>query len=241
MYLNVNGVRLYYEKTGVGRPLVMVHCNSMDHKIFRRAVKSLSVRFTVYCPDSRDHGKSEKVKTLHYGDMAEDMAQFITALGLEKPVFYGFSDGGIIGLLLAASHPELLSALIVSGASLNPDSTKDLPMRFFKLWSHVDRSDKMQIMMREPDITDDILRSIRVPTFVTAGQWDVIRPSHTRHIADTVPGAKLRIFPNTGHTGYIVNSTKIANYILSVIPDEHPLNVSSLEIADDDVSVDVER
>ena len=64
MYLNVNGVRLYYEKTGVGRPLVMVHCNSMDHKIFRRAVKSLSVRFTVYCPDSRDHGKSEKVKKL---------------------------------------------------------------------------------------------------------------------------------------------------------------------------------
>ena len=219
MYITVNGVRLYYEVTGAGKPLVMAHCNSMDHKIFRRAVKVLSQRFTVYCPDSRDHGKSEKVKTLHYEDMAEDMYRFITALELEKPVFYGFSDGGIIGLLLASDHPDLLSALIVSGASLRPDSTKDLPMRFFKFWSHVDRSDKMQIMMREPDITDEILGRIRVPTFVTAGEKDVIKLSHTEHIANTVPGAQLKIFQKAGHTGYIVNSTKIADYILSVIPE----------------------
>lgn len=219
MYITVNGVRLYYEVTGAGRPLVMAHCNSMDHKIFRRAVKVLEQRFTVYCPDSRDHGRSEKVKTLHYEDMAEDMYRFITALELKKPVFYGFSDGGIIGLLLASDHPDLLSALIVSGASLRPDSTKDLPMRFFKFWSHVDRSDKMQIMMREPDITDEILGRIRVPTFVTAGEKDVIKLSHTEHIANTVPGAQLKIFPKAGHTGYIVNSTKIADYILSVIPE----------------------
>ena len=218
MHITVNGVRLYYEVTGAGKPLVMAHCNSMDHKIFRRAVKVLSQRFTVYCPDSRDHGRSEKVKTLHYEDMAEDMYRFITALELEKPVFYGFSDGGIIGLLLASLHPDLLSALIVSGASLRPDSTKDLPMRFFKLWSHVDRSDKMQIMMREPDITDEILGRIRVPTFVTAGEKDVIKLSHTEHIAKTVPGAQLKIFRKAGHTGYIVNSEKIAEYILSVIP-----------------------
>lgn len=221
MYLTVNGVKLYYEKTGEGRPLVMVHCNSMDHKIFRKAIKKLSKRFTVYCPDSRDHGKSEKVKTLHYEDMAEDMFQFIISLKLERPVFYGFSDGGIIGLLLAADHAELLSALIVSGASLRPDSTKELPMRFFKLWSYVDRSDKMRIMMREPDITDEMLQRISVPTYVTAGERDVIKLSHTQHIAETVPGAKLNIFPKAGHTGYIVNSSIIADYILSVIPAQN--------------------
>ena len=220
MYITVNGVKLYYEKTGAGRPLVMAHCNSMSHKIFRRAAKKLSARFTVYCPDTRDHGRSQKVKTLHYEDMAQDMYCFITALGLEKPVFYGFSDGGIAGFLLAAAHPELLSALIVSGASLRPSSTKDLPLRFFKLWSHFDRSDKMRIMLREPDITDELLSSVSVPTFVTAGEKDVIKEEHTRHIAETVPGAKLHFFPKAGHSGYIMNSTKIADYILSVIPEE---------------------
>ena len=149
----------------------------------------------------------------------EDMFAFITALGLEKPVFYGFSDGGVTGLILASRYPELLSALIVSGASLRPDSTKDLPLRFFRLWSHVDRSDKMRIMLREPDITDDMLRSIAVPAFVTAGEKDVIKESHTRHIAETIPGASLKIFPKAGHTGYIMRSTKIADYILSVIPE----------------------
>ncbi len=219
MYITVNGVSLYYEKTGSGRPLVMAHCNSMDHKIFKKAAKKLSSRFTVYCPDSRDHGKSGKVKTLHYEDMVEDMFQFITALGLERPVFYGFSDGGIIGLILASRHPDLLSSLIVSGASLRPDSTKDLPLRFFRLWSHVDRSDKMRIMVREPDLTDELLAAIRVPTFVTAGERDVIKPEHTRHIAETVPGAALKFFPKTGHMGYIVNSEKIADYILSVVSE----------------------
>ncbi|MBO4342664.1 MAG: alpha/beta hydrolase [Clostridia bacterium] len=216
MYITVNGVRIYYEKTGCGSPLVMVHCNSMDHKIFSSAVKVLSKHFTVYCPDSRDHGKSQKVKTLHYEDMALDMYEFIKELELEKPVFYGFSDGGIIGLILAYRYPGLLSSLIVSGASLNPDSTKDLPMKFFKFWSHIDRSDKMRIMMREPDITDEMLRGISVPTFVTAGEKDVIKLSHTQHIAETIPGAQLKIFPKAGHTGYIMRSTKIADYILSV-------------------------
>ena len=219
MYITVNGVKLYYETIGSGKPLVMVHCNSMDHKIFRRAAQVLAQRYTVYLPDSRDHGKSQKVKTLHYEDMAEDMLQFIQTLCLEKPVFYGFSDGGIIGLLLAARCPDLLSALIVSGASLRPDSTKDLPLRFFRLWSHVDRSDKMRIMLREPDITDEMLRAIRVPTFVTAGEKDVIKPSHTAHIAETIPGAQLKIFAKAGHTGYIMRSTKIADYILSVLPE----------------------
>lgn len=83
-------------------------------------------------------------------------------------------------------------------------------MKFFRLWSHFDRSDKMRIMMREPDITDDMLKSIRVPTFVTAGEKDVIKPEHTRHIAETVPGAALKIFPKAGHSGYIMNSTRIA-------------------------------
>ena len=217
MFIHVNGIDLYYEKTGAGRPLIMSHCNSMDHKIFNKAVKLLKERFTVYCLDTRDHGKSSKVKTLHYQDMAEDVYQFITALKIEKPVFYGFSDGGIVGLLLAREHPELLSEMVISGASLNPDSTKPLPMKFFRFWSHIDRSDKMQIMMREPDITDEILRGISVPVYVTAGSRDVIKEAHTRHIAETVPHAQLKIFEGEGHASYIMRSNKIAKYILEVI------------------------
>lgn len=130
MFIDVNGVKFYYEKSGSGRPLVMVHCNSMDHKIFKPAIRILQNHFTVYNVDSRGHGKSSRVRIFHYEDMTEDMYQFITKLQIDKPVFYGFSDGGIVGLMLASKYPDLLSSLIVSGASLNPDSTKNLPKTF---------------------------------------------------------------------------------------------------------------
>lgn len=217
MFIEVNGIKLHYEKYGNGQPIILSHCNSMTSKIFKTAVKMLKDRFTVYTVDSRDHGKSTKVKTIHYEDMAEDFYQFITKLGIEKPIFYGFSDGGIIGILLASQHPDLLSKLIISGASLSPESTKELPMKFFKFWSHIDRSDKMQIMMREPNITDDILKAITVPTYVTCGTRDLIKQSHTDHLAETIPNSTLKVFNGESHSSYIVNSPKIANYLLEIL------------------------
>ena len=149
--------------------------------------------------------------------MAEDMYQFIKKLNIEKPVFYGFSDGGIIGLILASKYPDLLSKLIVSGASINPQSTRDFPMAFFKLWSHIDRSDKMQIMMREPNITDEMLKSITVPSVVTCGTRDLIKFNHSKHIAQTIPNARFKVFYGESHSSYIMNSSKIADYIMDVV------------------------
>ena len=58
MFLEVKGINLYYEKTGQGRPLVMVHGNGESHEIFMEASEVLKESFTCYLPDSRGHGKS---------------------------------------------------------------------------------------------------------------------------------------------------------------------------------------
>lgn len=116
MKINVNGINLYYETCGEGKPLVLLHGNTETHKIFNRAIPLLRERFTVYAIDSRGHGESDKVQTYHYDDMKEDVRCFIEKLHLEKPVLCGASDGAIIGLLLASEYPALLSALIVCGA-----------------------------------------------------------------------------------------------------------------------------
>lgn len=214
MFVKVNGIDMYYEKCGEGRPLVMVHCNSMDHKIFKPAIKILSQHFTVYAVDSRDHGKSTKVKTIHYADMVQDMYEFITSLQIEKPIFYGFSDGGIVGLMLAAEYPDLLSQLIVSGASVNVDSNKSWVQFFFKLGAFFYPTDKMKLMLREPNITDEQFKAIKVPVCVTCGSHDLIKQSHSEHIAATVPDGKLDVFKGKGHTGYILYKKDIAKYIL---------------------------
>ena len=77
MIAEVNGVKLFYEKSGEGRPLVMVHGNGEDHTIFDEAVRELKGEYTCYCLDSRCHGKSTDTAELHYRDMATDVIRGI--------------------------------------------------------------------------------------------------------------------------------------------------------------------
>jgi len=215
MMIHVNGIDLYYEQAGQGPPLILLHGNGESSKIFRRAMAQFAASHTVYAIDSRGHGrsggrgKSARVKELHYADMAGDVAAFTAALGLEKPCLYGFSDGGIIGLLVAIEHPELLSKLAVSGANITPDGVKAGWQRAVRLGYFVTRNSKYKLMRDEPNITAQELGCIETPTLVLAGEKDLIREAHTRKIAAAIPGALLRILPGESHGSYVINSPKL--------------------------------
>ena len=216
MIAKVNGVELFYEKLGSGRPLLMIHGNGEDHSIFREAANVLKDYFTVYMPDSRDHGRSSRVKELHYDDMAEDMVQFMELLNLRDVVFYGFSDGGILGLL-AAQKTDRITHLITSGANLTPNAVS----LFFKLLIRglylAKREQKVYMMLTEPNILPEDLKAIRVPTLVIAGEKDVIIEKETKRIAAAIPDAKLMILPGENHGSYIIHQTKIADIILEEV------------------------
>jgi len=214
MTVHVNNIDIYYEKAGQGPPLLLLHGNGESHKIFHGAMGRLAEKFTVYAIDSRGHGKSSRVKGLHYADMAEDMARFIEALELERPRLYGFSDGGIIGLLAAINYPGLLSRLAVSGASLNPNSTSGGWLRFFRAMYWLTRGAKWKLMLEEPDFTEEQLARVDVPTLVLAGGRDMILEEHTRVIAGAVPGARLRILPGENHMSYVFNGEKLCDIIM---------------------------
>ena len=219
MIAHVNGIDLFYEKTGSGRPLLMVHGNSEDHSIFDKAVEVLQSDFTCYCVDSRNHGQSGSVPVLHYEDMAEDMIALMEALDLRDVVFYGFSDGGIIGLL-AASRCDRITTLIVSGANVTPFGVKPA-LRILVRGMHLFMKDaKLALMLNEPLIGDDVLHRITARTLVLAGSKDLIKERETRHIADVIPGAKLQILEGEGHGSYIVHKTKIAELIRAFVKEE---------------------
>ncbi|MBQ1357690.1 MAG: alpha/beta hydrolase [Oscillospiraceae bacterium] len=213
MFQHVNGIQLYYEVVGSGSPLVMVHGNGEDHTIFNEAVDILKDRFTVYTVDSRDHGQSTKVSELHYSDMADDLLVFLNDLDLRDVTFYGFSDGGIIGLLLA-QKTDRLSRLIVSGANLTPDGVKSSLRLFIKIMYFFTKDSKLKMMLNEPHITTESLSAISVPTTVMAGEKDLIRRKETDAIAAAIPGSKLRIIKGEGHGSYIVHKTRIAELIM---------------------------
>lgn len=216
MFLNANGNRLHYEKIGNGQALILVHGNGEDLTIFRESVMLLQHSFTVYSIDLAGHGKSYRPEKLHYGSYVLDIYAFIHELNIEKPVFYGFSDGGIVGILLASKYPNILSKLIVSGANMDPLGLNWLVRSGMKLKYIFTKSDKTRLMLTEPSISAEDLSRISIPTFITAGQFDVIRPAHTRVIAENIKGSQLDIFKHQTHGSYVVHSDKIAKYILKV-------------------------
>ena len=215
MKITVNKAELYYEAVGSGDSLIMIHGNGESHEIFNEAVKLLAPHFTCYLIDSRGHGQSQKVSEFHYADMAEDIYQFIQALSLQNITYYGFSDGGIIGLLLASRYPNLFDRMIISGANTSPAAISDWAEENYPDWRRIIRKDPLfKLMMTEPDITAEQLGAITVPTLVLAGSEDVIDEEDTRFIASSIHGAELKILEGEDHDSYIVGSAKIAELIL---------------------------
>ena len=213
MYVTVNGIELYYEVHGDGPALIMMHGNGEDHTIFDRALFYLEKHFKVYLLDSRGHGSSSPVGEYHYSDMVEDIHDFITALEIEDPIIYGFSDGGIVALMFAMKHPGIASRLIVSGANTRPSTIKGMWMtRFVQRFRH---DPKVEMMLREPDITADDLSTIDIPVLVTAGSRDCISRDDTDFIVSNLPKGKLCILQRHDHSSYIIHSTDIADVILT--------------------------
>lgn len=209
MYIQLNGQIIYYEKTGEGSPVILAHGNGESCKIFDALIPELSKTHTVYAIDSRGHGLSAAVSEYHYEDMAEDTAAFVQALDLIKPAFYGFSDGGIVGLIAASKYPSMFSAIAVSGANLTPFGWKffaKLPVRlsYLRKKRPLDR-----LMLKEPHLTKADLSRITVPVLVLAGANDIIKKSETKRIAAYIPDSTLKILPGESHASYVIHSKKL--------------------------------
>ena len=220
MKINVNGIDINYEKTGEGRPLVMVHGNGEDHSIFDEAIALLKKKYTCYAVDSRNHGGSGSVPELHYDDMTNDMVAFMDALDLNDVIFYGFSDGGIIGLLLISSHPNCIGALAISGTNLSPDG---LIPSFAEEYTAINRNQSdplITLMLTEPHIDPEALRKIAVPVLVTAGENDLILRSETERIANLIPNSTLVILEGEDHGSYIVNSDIMGGLLIDFLDRE---------------------
>lgn len=209
MYLHVNDTDLWYEQIGDGPPIILLHGNGESHRIFDILTDQLSKKYTVYALDSRDHGQSSKTKDFSYDLMTEDVRQFVGILSIEKPILYGFSDGGIIGLLMASKYPDLLSKLVVSGANTSPNRMKNGWRLLFQVIYFFSRDRKYRLMLTQPHITAQDLSRIKIPVLVLAGEKDMIKEADTRFIAESIPGASLKILEKEGHMSYVINNPKL--------------------------------
>ena len=146
--------------------------------------------------------------------MADDTAQFIAAMKLRKPYIMGHSDGGIIALTLAARYPDIPGAIISCGANTSPKTMKPyfiIGVKINNLFHH----DKLNDMMLTlPDITVEMLGEITAPTYIVAGEHDIMWLSDTAYMYRKIPNSRIAIIKGAGHSTYMSHDGKQA-YVLA--------------------------
>ncbi len=117
-YSKKNGVNIYYETSGEGPPMVMVHANPFDHNLWMYQVAHFSTWFRVVAVDIRGYGRSDKITTEYMlKDMCEDVMGVMDAEKVETAVLCGCSVGSGISILLGLDHPDRFDALILVGGN----------------------------------------------------------------------------------------------------------------------------
>ena len=217
MDILVNNVKLYYEVYGEGQPIILLHGNQETHEIFDKLINKLKDNYKVYAIDSRCHGKSENPIDITYNLMCDDIIEFIKKLKIDKPILYGFSDGGIVGRLMSIKEPQILSKLIVSGANITPDVLTPFFALITKIMYFFTRSKYIKMMLNEPNIPVEDLQKITIPVHVLAGEKDVIKFEHTKLIANNIKNSTLEIIKNENHGSYIIHSEKLYDILKKYI------------------------
>src|ERR1700688_2831617 len=119
----IHGHKIYYAMQGSGSTLVLLHGGGdSGGPSFARQLDVFSERHRIVAPDQVGQGHTPDVPgPLTYTGMMDDTAALLQHLNLNHVDVVGFSDGGIIALMLAVRHPELVRRLVISGVNIAPE------------------------------------------------------------------------------------------------------------------------
>ena len=194
----------FYIEKGQGEPLILLHGNGENCGYFKGQMDVFSKKYHVYAIDTRGHGRTPRGdKPFTIRQFAEDLLGFMNDHRIEKAHLLGFSDGGNIAMVFAIRYPYRVDRLILDGANLDAAGVRrrtqipiEIGYRIAKLFSG--RSDAARLntemlglMVNDPNVKPEELRKIHARTLVIAGTKDMIRESHTRLIAESIPDSQL--------------------------------------------------
>ena len=197
-------IKHYYIEKGNGDPFLLLHGNGENCEYFQGQMDAFAETYHVYAIDTRGHGKTPRgSKPFTIRQFADDLLDFMEDHHIEKANILGFSDGGNIALVFALRYPDRVNRLILNGANLAPDGVKrsvqipiEIGYRIAKLFSGRSSSAKQNaellgLMVNDPNIRPEELRTIHAKTLVIAGTKDMICERHTRRIAESIPDSQL--------------------------------------------------
>lgn len=220
-YVIHDGARIYFSTYGAGSPVILLHGGLASQKYFGNQVPALVAdHHRVVLIDSRGHGRSSRdARPYTYELMASDVVAVMDELKIRRAAVVGWSDGAIIGLVMALKDPERLTRVFAFAANMDPSGVKPntetnpLFARFIlkaaKDYAELSPTPDdfagftaaiTRMWNTEPNYTASDLAKIRTPVAIVDGDHDeAIVPAHTRYLARSIPGARLIILKDTSH------------------------------------------
>ncbi len=239
--LETDDVRIVYDVTGEGPPVLLLHGGSADSSWWGDLVPALAKRHTVITVDSRGHGRSSlDDRQITYRRMANDTLALLDRQEIEQVDIVGWSDGAIIALDIALRQPARLRRVVAYGVNFDlsgyrgsdaegkssPGAERFMaenPGRYQADSPAPERWDEFlanlhQMWTTEPNWTRDDMRSIQTPILVLDGiEEEVIDIDHVRLLAKLLPNGTLELMPSTGHFAMVDQPAEFTQIVLNYL------------------------
>jgi pimeloyl-ACP methyl ester carboxylesterase len=222
-YASVNGLKMYYEVQGAGRPLVLLHgglctievCLGKIRQPFEKARRTIAI-------EQQAHGRTADIdRPLSVEQMTEDTAALLRQLKIGNADVFGYSMGGSIALGIAVKHPDLVRKLAIFGTAYNNEGmvpglvdnlkklkAEEVPKQFYDGYVKVAPDPKQwpalvaKIANMLPDakgFLPEAVRAIKAPTLIMIGDSDIVLPEHAVQVFRLHQHAQLAVLPGASH------------------------------------------
>lgn len=234
-------VAMWYDERGTGDPLVLLHPAGVDSRAFTPNLEALAQRFHVYAPDRRGHGRTPDVDgPTSFELMAQDTIAFLESVVGGSADLLGYSDGAVVGLLVARRRPDLVRHLVFVAGVFHRDGwaeevldTDQAPPDFMRdSYAEVspDGREHFDVVVakvaalheHEPSLTPADLRTIAGRTLVMAGDDDEVRLEHAIEMYRALPDAELAIVPGTSH-GLLAEKADLCHVLITDFLTKDPV------------------
>ncbi|RZK74482.1 MAG: alpha/beta hydrolase [Pedobacter sp.] len=231
-YSEVNGIKMYYEIYGEGKPLILIHGGgSTIQSNFGQIIQMLAEDRKVIAMELQAHGRTnDRDRDSSFEQDADDVATLLKNLNIGKADFFGFSNGGTTTIQIAIRHPEIVNKIILGSALYKRDgipaqfwdfmkqaNLSSMPQELVKAYLSVTPNRKgLQIMhdrdakrmVNFKDIPDELIKTIKAKSLIIIGDRDIVTPEHAIEMQRKIAGAELAIIPGV-HGEYIGEITTL--------------------------------
>lgn len=211
--LTADNSLIYYEVSGHGSSLFLLHGNGGNGRYFEKQVPEFSRYFTVYTIDSRGHGRSTNSRTdLTFEQMANDLYHIMIQEQIIQADIVGFSDGANLAMVFTKKYPELVRRLVLNAGNTIVQGVH-FPVRIItaieyvclKLIALFSQKAKQQLaivglMIKDTSISASDLKRISQKTLVIVGKFDIIKRNHSMYLAKKIPNSTFVLMPKQGHS-----------------------------------------